>query len=843
MRDELASTPASPALRPELLAPAGDWECVRAAVAAGADAVYFGLPEFNARLRADNFTLADLPGVVAYLHDRGRRAHVTLNTLIFTSELDRALELVEALGQAEVDAVIVQDLGLASLVHRVAPDLELHASTQMTITSPEGARLVRRLGVDQVVLARELSLREIEEFSRQGVEVPLEVFVHGALCVAYSGQCLTSEALGQRSANRGECAQACRQPYRLRVDGELHDLGDRRFLLSPRDLAAVDHLPALVRAGVRTLKIEGRLKAPEYVAGVTRIYREALDRALAETDPRPAGSHERYELEMLFSRGLHSGWLEGDDHQQLVHARFGKKRGPLVGRVRRVHRDHVELVDDPPDFLRPGDGLVFDSGGDTDAEEGGRLFELRGRRLHFGRDHLRLDRVGVGDRVWKTDDPALRRELGKLQRREEPVLTRPLDFEVRGRVGEPLEVRARARDGRSARACSSLTLEPARSRPLDDELLRHQLGKLGGTRFHLGDLRLDLEGAPSLPVREINALRRELVEALGEPPRSAPRAGESAAAVLAEVRDSLSRTATSASPDDCELRVLCRRPEQLEAALEEGIETVLVDFEDIRRYAEAVALTRRQGSARIFLATPRIQKPRERGFFTSIARHEPDGLLLRNPGGLEHFRDSGLRLLGDASLNVSNPVTARVLRDEGLERLTVSLDLDRDQALDLVAGCPPGWLELIAHQHIPMFHMAHCVFAAFLSEGKDHTDCGRPCDHHELSVEDHVGLEHPVLADVGCRNTVFHGRAQSGAFCLEDLRRAGLGSARIELLAEDALATRRTIRAYADLLAGRIALEELLRTLRVQDRLGVTRGPLEVKKDAPRARKPRGARR
>ncbi len=265
--------------KPELLAPAGDWECAKAAVANGADAIYFGMPAFNARMRATNFTPEDLPKLMEFLHEHGVKGYVAFNVLIFTNELGAAEEELRLLQRAGVDAAIVQDLGLVSLAREVAPDLHIHASTQMTLTSPEGVAFACKLGVAQAVLARELSLRELAKFKEQAW--PLEVFVHGALCVAYSGQCLTSEALGQRSANRGECAQACRLPYEMIVDGVKRDLGDKRYLLSPQDLAAVAEIPELVRLGIASFKIEGRLKTPEYVAAVTQVYRRAIDAAWA----------------------------------------------------------------------------------------------------------------------------------------------------------------------------------------------------------------------------------------------------------------------------------------------------------------------------------------------------------------------------------------------------------------------------------------------------------------------------------------------------------------------------------------------------------------------------------
>ena len=266
---------------PELLAPAGDWESLRAAVANGADAVYFGLDQFNARARAANFATDRLPEVVAFLHARNVRAFVAFNTLIFADELAAAADYVKMIAEAGGDAVIVQDLGLARLVRETAPDLEVHASTQMTLTEPRGIRWAKdRLGVTRVVLPRELSIGEVRKVTAEG-GVPTEVFVHGALCVSYSGQCLTSEALGGRSANRGQCAQACRLPYEMIVDGTKRDLGDRAYLLSPQDLAAHDHVGQLADAGVTSFKIEGRLKGPHYVAAATQAYRAAIDAAVA----------------------------------------------------------------------------------------------------------------------------------------------------------------------------------------------------------------------------------------------------------------------------------------------------------------------------------------------------------------------------------------------------------------------------------------------------------------------------------------------------------------------------------------------------------------------------------
>jgi len=803
---------------PELLAPAGNWDCVRAAIANGADAVYFGLPRFNARMRADNFTEEELPQLVAFCHRHGVKAYVTFNTLVFTGELEEAADYLRLLDRSGVDAVLVQDVGLARLARRITPDLPLHASTQMTITSPEGAEIIRReLGIGRIVLAREVSLRELEKFPADGLEY--EVFVHGALCVAYSGQCLTSESLGRRSANRGECAQACRLPYDLIVDGVRRDLGDRRYLLSPQDLAALEEIPALIERGIASFKIEGRLKSPEYVAAVCQAYRKAIDAALAGRAWKPLPT-DRYPLEMTFSRGFFSGWLHGVDHQRLVAARFGKKRGAFVGRVGRVGRDFLEIAElETP--VKPGDGVVFDTGGDPDQEQGGRVYEVRGARLFFKHDHLDFTQLQPGCRVWKTDDPALNAALKKsFAGRLEPRRRERVNLRVSGQADGPLILEARWQ-GLTFALRSAIPLQPARTAPLTPEKLREHLGRFGESPFALGELKNDLEGALILPIGELNRLRRELAALLDAEAATCSRS--ETGITVAQLLGELNRPETATEPP--RLAVLCRTDEQLDAALSCGVPTLYADFEDVRRYKEAVARVRTNGSkTAIFLATPRIQKAGEQGFFKLIEAAQPDGVLIRNLGAADYFQSSPLRKIGDFSLNIANPFTAAFFMEKGLERITVSYDLNLGQVLALLRHAPPEWFELTLHQHMPMFHMEHCVFAAFLSTGTSHLDCGRPCDVHRVHLRDRVGIEHPLRADAGCRNTLFNAASQTGALFYDDLAAAGLRRFRIELLEESGEETRRVITDYQALLDETRTGEHLWRDLHAQSQLGVTQG-------------------
>ncbi len=847
--------PASPLRLPELLAPAGDWECARAAVENGADAIYFGLDRFNARMRARNFTEADLPALMEFLHRRGVRGYVTFNTLVFADELAAAADYLRAIIAAGVDAAIVQDVGVCRLIRRLSPDFPIHGSTQMTVTSPAGVEMARELGCGLVVLARENSIREIEAIQTAQrasgrPPLPLEVFVHGALCVAYSGQCLTSESLGGRSANRGECAQACRMPYELVADGRVVDLGDRRYLLSPQDLAGLDLLPQLVRAGVASLKIEGRLKSPEYVAAVTRVYRRALDglasspgAASVEGLPGLDAARARYELEMGFSRGLHTGWFGGINNQELVHARFGKKRGVYLGEVLRVERERIILRPEGP--IQAGDGIVLDAGRPDLPEEGGRIFGVHARgdgtlALEFGRGAVDWRRVAPGQRVWKTGDPALERELRKTFEGEAVRRPRRVWMEVHGHEGVPMTVMMRHEAGPVVRSESSVPLARAERQPLATDRLRDQLGRLGGTAFRLVGLENRLEGPVILPVSELNRMRRELVDAMGAALVRATRwtlLGDSGASdptrmEACEGPRVEEREATEPARDAADrLIVLVRSMGQLEAALASGVRTVCCEFEDPKRLRDAVRMVRERCSCsgpatEVWAVPPRIFKPGEDWILKIVMSSDPDGILVRNA---EHVRAfAGRRMRGDFSLNVANPLSAEHwVRGVGLERVTASYDLNVAQLEALARGVDPSSLEVTIHQHVPMFHMEHCVFCAFLSKGTDYTNCGRPCDRHDVRLRDRVGQEHPLKADAGCRNTVFNGRAQTGAEAVGRLMALGLRDFRVEFVDEDAATVTRTLGRYRALLRGEASAEQVWRELKLHSQLGVTRGQMD----------------
>jgi len=847
--------------RPEILAPAGSEEMIHAAVENGADAVYFGLGRHNARLRMNNFAVEDLPRIVAGLHERGAKAYITVNTLVFSDELDDCADLLLAISRAGVDAVLVQDLGVARLAAELVPELPVHASTQMTITSAESIDMLRRLGIraDRIVAARETSRRELRKLLG-ATDTEVEIFVHGAICVAYSGQCLTSEALGGRSANRGECAQACRLPYDIVVDGEARDLGDYRYPLSPKDLAAYEDIPELARMGIASFKIEGRYKTPEYVAATVRSYREAVDRAMSDREA-PLDDATRERLAMTFSRGLTGGWLHEVDHQQVVEGRFPKKRGLLVGRVLGAAKGDVRAMLEGA--LKRGDGVVFDEGRPDEDEQGGRIYGIRvngedvpavsaddargGIEATLSFEHGRLDtrRIRAGQLLWKTNDPKLDAELKASFEGETVRFQRPVAARVEGRAGEPLRLVLTDWEGYSVAVEDTEPAQAARNRPLTAESLREQLGRMGGTPFRLDALDCRVDGEIMVPLSRLNDMRRRAVEALVAKRRAIGLGRTDDAGALSRMKSAASRSASSsssASPEAIgtqmkmktqtqnEISILCRSLEQVEAVLwHGGVHTIYTDFENPKLQREARAMIPRAGGPRFVPATIRIVKPGEAGFVRALLSSEPDAVLVRNLAAMAILRDEapGLEQIGDFSLNVANELCAKLLLDGGLSTLTPSYDLNIDQLCALLAAAPVEKFEVTLHQHMPMFHMEHCVFCRFLSEGTDSTNCGRPCEAHAVALRDRVGCDHVLKADAGCRNTLFNATAQSAAVYADRLLAAGVRRFRIDLVNENAADTATILDAYAKLLGGHADGRATARRLKAASKLGVTKGTLD----------------
>ncbi|BDC50685.1 protease [Bryobacterales bacterium F-183] len=794
--------------KPEVMSPAGHWPQLRAAIEAGADAVYFGLQHFSARAKV-GFTLAELPEVMRTLHRRGVKGYVTFNTLVFEHELKEAARTLTAISDSGADAIIVQDIGVAKVAHEIVPDLPLHGSTQMTITSAEGVSFAQDLGITRVVLARELSVEQIQAI-RNKKNIELEVFVHGALCVSYSGQCFSSEAWGGRSANRGQCAQACRLSYDLIVDGREHALGDARYLLSPGDLFAIEQVPALAAAGVHSLKIEGRYKDEAYVALATAAYRKAVDSV-------PVSEVEKRNLQQAYSRGMGPYFLSGTDHQQVVQGRAPRHRGLYMGKVLQV--DYKSILAEKSE-LKPGDGVVFDAAdwrSPDEREEGARVYGVesvgKGQvRLTFANGALDPGRIRPGDWIWRTDDPQLVNAVKPLiaeNRRKQPV-----HVVVTAVAGQPLKS---VWNGQLVE--SDAALEVSKNQGLTAEQFKQQFERLGGTPYELGHLEATIEGSPFVPVSLMNQIRRRAVEILQENQAALP---ERRRAMFVAPTPPAAIT----EPESAQLHVLVRTTAQLEAALALRPTSITLDYLELYGLKPSVERIQEAGVvARV--ASPRVLKPAEQNV-VHFLRKLGCSIVVRSAGLLQDLAGAEVPLIGDFSLNVTNSISASILFEKGILRITPSYDLNADQVRKLSIETHSSRIEAVMYQHLPVFHTEHCVFCRFLSTGTDYRNCGHPCEKHQVAVRDQKGRAHPVMADVGCRNTVFGAQAQEASRHFDSWHGAGIRHFRLEFVHETPDEVRSITRDFQQLLSGKITSAELARRWQKASPQGITEGSLFV---------------
>ncbi|KAJ8601617.1 hypothetical protein CTAYLR_007255 [Chrysophaeum taylorii] len=830
--------------KPEVMAPAGGWPQLRAAVNNGADAVYFGLSRFSARARAVNFGYEELSSAVGFCRENEVRAYVALNTIVFEEEMAEVAEAVRACEAAGVDAVIVQDLGLQRLVTSIS-SLPVHASTQQSITSAEGAEFARMRGANRVVVGRELSVEHIGRVVA-GTSAEVEVFVHGALCVSVSGQCFSSEAWGGRSANRGQCAQACRLPYGLVVDGRPRDtLDGATYLLSPQDLCGLEHVPALVDAGVACLKIEGRLKDERYVAATTRAYRRAVDAYCDEKKALFAEEEEvsRRDLAQVFSRaqdeahdGLDAGFLDGARHQALVRGLAPRHRGIFAGRVvawgvddkKSVWIDVVLRVED----LKKGDGVAVEKS--SEEEVGGRLAKVSSSQTTKGgatrcwfQAPPHGPRAGATGPLWRTSDAAVD---AKLRAMAAPAAR---DRVRRSAVNCSVDLGAgvlRLTDGDHVATATFPVVKAASAN--HSSAIRRAVGSLGDTPWRLDALEIDAQRG-SARSADVKAARRRAVRDLARmravPPEAAPPPRSTAARTVVETKLSNS--------NNVGVSVLVRSLEQCEAAVSAAayyredprflIDEIVLDFLELKGLETALALVRRARLTAV-VAAPRVLMPDERQVWRRLVALEPDALLVRSPGLLHALVDENISSIrGDFSLNAANALAFSVFSRAGLDRLAPTYDLSGDAVARLARAVDQSetYLEAIVHSHLPVFHSAHCVFARHLSDGNDYRDCGHPCERHAIHLR-RDGQDHHVLADMGCRNTVFNAAAQSGAKDLEKWLDAGIKRYRIEFVSEPKLAVANIIDAYARLFRTRGQAPEPLWSLlsQVPDANGTPQG-------------------
>ena len=820
--------------RVELLAPAGSREALTAAVESGADAVYLAGNRFGARAYADNFDEDGLREAIGFAHLRHVAVHVTVNTAAADSELRSLAEYLRFLYEAGADAILVQDLGVARLARKIVPELPLHASTQMTVHNYEGVKALEELGFSRVVLSRELSLKEIRQICSKA-KAEIEVFMHGALCVCYSGQCLMSSMIGGRSGNRGRCAQPCRLPYTL-VDSSGRNVLEGKageYLLSPRDLNTLDLIPELLEAGVSSLKIEGRMKRPEYVAVVVNTYRNAID-SYERDGVYQVSQESRRNLAQIFNRDFTTAYLEKAQGSAMMSDRRPNNRGLLLGRVTGFNREKRIVTVKLSEQLNIGDQVDFwvKVGGRVAATIG-ELWDNRGNPISEGLPQQEVcfsipSPVRIHDRVFKVFDSRLMDKAKSFFASGAPVRRIPVKAEVRARLGEPLHINIRDKDGYEAEAETEFIAEAAKKHPLTEDTVKKQISRLGTSIFSLEECRIELQENLMVPVSEINDARRRAVEAL-EKQRLEQYSRSPAPHV--ELPSSKSHKLDT-SP--AELTAAVDSIPMLETAISAGVDGILFGGESyhhemltVQHYQRAVELARDAGK-RIYFNTPRIvrgaeQKQLEKLFEAAVGLR-PDGIYVHNIGTLRLAKESmDIPVYTDYSLISYNEMTLEFLAEQGIAGATLSPELTWQQVTELAAESPIS-LECIVHGRLELMVSSYCVTGSFLGNVGEGA-CSRPCGRGSYSLRDRKQVDFPLVMDQFCRMHVLNSKVLSMLPYGADFGRAGIRRIRIEGRAMEADELSRVIRAYQEIKeAPPGAVENPMEDLRHIEGKDITRG-------------------
>ncbi len=760
----------------ELLLPVGNYNMCLAAIHNGADAVYVGMPTFNARGRSHDHSWDELKEIIDTCHLYGVKVHLAFNILIFEDEIEQAIQTLDMAMALGPDAFIVQDLGLVNLIKSRYPNMIIHGSTQMTVTNHEAIELLDDLDIKRFVLGRENSIPEIKQI-KEKTSKELEVFVHGALCVAYSGQCFTSESLGGRSANRGQCAQSCRFDYEIYVDDKKKELGNIKYLVSPKDLCGIEEVPTLQDIGVASFKVEGRLKSPEYVATVAKNYKHAIT-------GNDVTNEQKSDMASTYSRGFYTGWLHGVAHQELSHGDTKSHRGWFLGAIEKVVGKTIYI--DNKIQLNNGDGVLIETIRNGIAVEiGERIYHVQKMGGLTGLElgpKIDLKKIKVGDKIFLNRKENVIKDSKKSVTDKNLLKKIPIDIKIECHLNSPLKFWAT--DGKNLIQLETQeVIQEAKKSPVDKEQLIKGISTLGHTIYEIKSSNISLKGNCFIHNKVLKDLKNKMVEGLNEK-RIEVKAYE-------PIKHELKRS-VKAKIAPTKLNVLIRKKEQLDSVLEfisdnpdykKILNSIILDFEFGKDYFPSVKLIKKEG-IKAGIATTRILKPNEYHNFTLIKRCDPDLILVRNLGALNYFKNDKFDLIGDFSLNSANSQTHSYIMSKGLKSLTASYDLNIDRLNLMMDRVDVSTLEITIHQYMPEFHMEHCVFAAFLSDGNSFRDCGKPCEKHEVYLKDMYGNRHEIKADQECRNTMFNSKAQSTSKFLDDWKNKGIGFFRIESLHE-----------------------------------------------------------
>ncbi|MDF2927970.1 DUF3656 domain-containing protein [Anaerospora sp.] len=797
----------------ELLAPVGSQEALIAAVESGADAVYLGGKAFGARHYAPNFTDEELADAVRFAHLRGVFVYVTVNTLVDDSEIRMLEEYLVSLYNIGVDAIIVQDIGVASIAKRVVPKLALHASTQMTVHNLDGVVFLAQQGFTRVVLAREVSLEDIRYICKHS-PIEIETFIHGALCISYSGQCLMSSLIGGRSGNRGRCAQPCRLPYTLvNQDGQdvLENCDNGEYLLSPKDLNTIELIPELIEGGIVSFKIEGRMKRPEYVAVVVDTYRRAIDSYLLNQETYQVTDQTQKNLAQIFNRDFTTAYLQRKEGRQMMSDRRPNNRGVRIGRVIAYDSADKTAVIKLDEALAIGDMVEFW------VKVGGRVntsvtsITVQGKPVTQAEAGIEVTipvhgpGIRVSDRVFKTFDARLMEQARSFFNAPAAVRRIPVDIQVEAVLGSPLVIKMLDADGYTGEAKTAFIAEPALKRPLTEETIAKQVDRLGTTVFELRSLECRIDGQLMVPVSEINEARRNAVEALEE-----ARLVRFARTRLTMPKAVIMPTYKAVQAAQTQLTVNVDTLDKVKAAVDNGADWILFGGESFHHlpftandYTQAVRLCRDK-HVKIILNTPRLIKEwqvaeikRNLQLFIEL---RPDAIGISNLGTLHMLQqlDSTVPVHGDFSLNIYNSIAIEFFANHGVQSLTLSPELNFTQIENLAARTNTT-LECLVHGHLTMMISEYCTVGSYL--GQLHTGkCNQACLQGRFWLKDRLDEIFPVVTDQYCRMHVLNAKELNMAIHVPRFSRMGIKRIRIEAKQGSAQKVGEVTKLYRDLL-------------------------------------------
>lgn len=786
---------------PELLSPVGDLECLKAAVQNGANTVYLGASSFNARARATNFNNENLKEAILYAKLRNVKVNLTLNTLLKENELNEAISLAVFAYNCGVDAIIIQDLGLAKFLHTNYPEITLHASTQMTVHNLEGVKQLEAFGFKRVVLSRELSISEIE-YIRKNTNVELEVFIHGALCISYSGQCLFSSMVGNRSGNRGMCAQPCRLPYELYSNKNLLDKG---FLLSPRDQSAIDFLPALIKSGIDCFKIEGRLKAPEYVATVTKIYRKYIDfiieninlsnenlinkiYTMIEMPNEITGLSDKEELLQVFNRGNFSkGHFENEPNTKLIYSKKPNNMGLYLGKIQNFNNQKGHITLKLENSISVGDRISINNENYTVSElmiknKNYPTLDL-GNTVTLGR---MKGNISNGMSVFRIENKKLSTFAQSTFNSEKELLNIPLDAEITVKKGLPIKLTVYGKVGfyknLKVTIDSNIIPETAENQPVSKEKIIAQLSKTGNTPFCFENINIDLENNLFIPkISSLNELRRNAFAELENKVKEIYTFNINDDKNVSD-NDSVTPLSPISSPSiSLLLNILNNNFNYTELT---GIDALYIPYKYFLNASYDYTLETLCNKFKVFLYMPSIMRENYFGALNSTIEKSLNfgvrGFVISHISQIESLRKYNLLVIGNYTLNVYNNESIKTLKDFGLVKFTPSVELEKADLLELLnlASLPS---ELIVYGKTPLMTNNYCYLG---KSNRCYKDCKKLClENSKFYLKDRLGFEFRIVPDNTCTITTIYNSKITSINYTDFINK--INSVRIDILDEN----------------------------------------------------------